>query len=967
MTRTKYLAGLALGILMAGCNSEEASEQTSGMNTLKTTVESYATSTRAGFQDNSGEFFWTAGDVIGTTTSTANNAFAGMTLTNGAGTSTATFTGSMSGTPAGYAVYPYVEMGYQQITAEGQLTYQFPDSYTYTTLDGEYGKTGGNSFNPPMWAAVADGKALFKHLGGIFAIGINKLPQGSNMQFIFKTPGRKITGTFSANLTATEPLLVTSEAETENTVTINFSTGASDATGFFYIPVPTGTYPSILVVVKDGSGKEIATGTWSNQTVGRRVIKRGTIGEQSLTGGEASTTTVEDVSKVGEALTNNDNVTVEGEVSGTNNEITLPAPTMDNKPKTLVFQNIATEASLTVKEPTQTSGTGGQLTLSIPETPAGNTAPTVTVDTPNQTVTLSSNSGTATYGTVNASTADNTLIISAGVTVTTLNVVKGNVQVKKGGKIETVSKDGNNASSTVYILLEDGAEAPSTVNTGCTAISTAEYELKAACEKGGSYSLPSNVVLSAPLAVKNAMTLDLNGHSIKPGKANWGKVQNTQDAVILVCRGGNLTINDSSNGQGSIDYDGFATICTALKLTDSQDQATGNAELTVNGGSIKGNDYGISGNGTRNGTKITINGGNITATDKDAVGIYHPQLGELKVTNGNIIGITGIEMRSGTLTVTGGTIKSTATQFGKEGNGNGATIKGVAVAISQHVTNQALSVNINGGILSGPYAFYEEDLQDEVVNDISMKVTAGTLNGNVYTENCAKTAFVTGGTFTDPTALQYLGANANVKVNMKEDKTCGGFKAQSGQTVVIDLGGKALTLGTPTVGSTGTETNSCQLQKGSTVTFKNGTLTSPNEKIIIQNYCNLTLENLTATGTQAQYVVSNNCGNIVINNTTINAGNGANQFAFDVCGFSNYTEGVTVTVRGTSVINGKVEISKSPGNIEMMKLNIEGGEFKGDLKIDSSVTAEAAKEIISISGTPTFTGNTWDAYNKNAE
>ncbi len=498
MTRTKYLAGLALGILMAGCNSEEASEQTSGMNTLKTTVESYATSTRAGFQDNSGEFFWTAGDVIGTTTSTANNAFAGMTLTNGAGTSTATFTGSMSGTPAGYAVYPYVEMGYQQITAEGQLTYQFPDSYTYTTLDGEYGKTGGNSFNPPMWAAVADGKAMFKHLGGIFAIGINKLPQGSNMQFIFKTPGRKITGTFSANLTATEPLLVTSEAETENTVTINFSTGASDATGFFYIPVPTGTYPSILVVVKDGSGKEIATGTWSNQTVGRRVIKRGTIGEQSLTGGEASTTTVEDVSKVGEALTNNDNVTVEGEVSGTNNEITLPAPTMDNKPKTLVFQNIATEASLTVKEPTQTSGTGGQLTLSIPETPAGNTAPTVTVDTPNQTVTLSSNSGTATYGTVNASTADNTLIISAGVTVTTLNVVKGNVQVKKGGKIETVSKDGNNASSTVYILLEDGAEAPSTVNTGCTAISTAEYELKAACEKGGSYSLPSNVELRAP-------------------------------------------------------------------------------------------------------------------------------------------------------------------------------------------------------------------------------------------------------------------------------------------------------------------------------------------------------------------------------------------------------------------------------------------------------------------------------------
>ena len=36
-------------------------------------------------------------------------------------------------------------------------------------------------------------------------------------------------------------------------------------------------------------------------------------------------------------------------------------------------------------------------------------------------------------------------------------------------------------------------------------------------------------------------------------------------------------------------------------------------------------------------------------------------------------------------------------------------------------------------------------------------------------------------------------------------------------------------------------------------------------------------------------------------------------------------DGVKVTVKGTSIINGNVELSKSTGNTEPMELNIEGG------------------------------------------
>ena len=72
-----------------------------------------------------------------------------------------------------------------------------------------------------------------------------------------------------------------------------------------------------------------------------------------------------------------------------------------------------------------------------------------------------------------------------------------------------------------------------------------------------------------------------------------------------------------------------------------------------------------------------------------------------------------------------------------------------------------------------------------------------------------------------------------------------------------------------------------------------------------------------------------------------------------------------MTVKGSSVINGKVELFRSTGNTEPMQLNIEGGSFMGALVVDSSVGTEAAKGIIKISGTPTFTDSSWDAYKSN--
>ena len=132
----------------------------------------------------------------------------------------------------------------------------------------------------------------------------------------------------------------------------------------------------------------------------------------------------------------------------------------------------------------------------------------------------------------------------------------------------------------------------------------------------------------------------------------------------------------------------------------------------------------------------------------------------------------------------------------------------------------------------------------------------------------------------------------------------------------IDFGGFTYTCVGPAVGSSGTQTQAFHLEKSAdytpNVTFKNGTITAEtgkNVKMLIQNYCNLTLTDMNLIGTtDTQYVLSNNFGNTVIDgNTSITAT--AGNVAFDVC-YANgsYKDGVSVTVNTTGTITGIIEL-----------------------------------------------------------
>lgn len=144
-----------------------------------------------------------------------------------------------------------------------------------------------------------------------------------------------------------------------------------------------------------------------------------------------------------------------------------------------------------------------------------------------------------------------------------------------------------------------------------------------------------------------------------------------------------------------------------------------------------------------------------------------------------------------------------------------------------------------------------------------------------------------------------------------------GLITQDGQEVNIDLNGHDLVITSP-VGSPGTETLAFQFLKGSKITIKNGTLKAPEDntkiKMLVQNYSDLTLDNVDCIGDERiQYVVSNNFGSCTFKNgTTVNAV--GNNVAFDVWYGMNaiYDDGITVTIEDPSVvINGRYEYGKA--------------------------------------------------------
>ena len=203
------------------------------------------------------------------------------------------------------------------------------------------------------------------------------------------------------------------------------------------------------------------------------------------------------------------------------------------------------------------------------------------------------------------------------------------------------------------------------------------------------------------------------------------------DAVVNALGG----INDNLNfgiGIGSSDND--ETISVTVDGTLS-----GGCGLTING-NIKG---------TENDISVNING----TIDVTGLAVYLAGYGKTTINStASVKGDTGIEIRAGELTVNGGTIVG-GDNYTSAANGNGSTVSGAGIAVSQHTTNQNIDVRINRGNISGAVALAQEALQSgNNADQVKIDVAGGSFKATAAQSEAIKatnvdTVTITGGKF----------------------------------------------------------------------------------------------------------------------------------------------------------------------------------------------------------------------------
>ena len=232
---------------------------------------------------------------------------------------------------------------------------------------------------------------------------------------------------------------------------------------------------------------------------------------------------------------------------------------------------------------------------------------------------------------------------------------------------------------------------------------------------------------------------------------------NTNNIGYRITNGQTLTMSGNSTIKTNSTTDADCGSVGVVVLGIGNEVNTTNLVLK-DSASISVSQYGISGNGTvsnadkdtdYSGTTITIQD-NAKVSVPNGWGIYHPQDGTLNIQdNASVSGLTGIEIRAGTLKMTGGTVQSTATgneTLSIDSASGGATTKGVGIAVVQHTSKLNIDVDVNGGEVKGYFAVFQEDVAgngDAEAEKIDISLNSGkfestgtgsvTTNGQTYT------------------------------------------------------------------------------------------------------------------------------------------------------------------------------------------------------------------------------------------
>lgn len=446
---------LATAALTAFSCSQDEFEMTHGKGntTITATFEGAGANTRTTVNDQY-QIVWLSTDALALFCT--DDSKATLAYQSGAGTTTATFSGSVeSNKTASFSIYPDQE---SMSVTNNTLTMTLP-----ATLANYAGTSNG-----PMYAKVTDAGNLnalsFKHMAALIKLTVNKIPADATTFKI--TASNNIAGTCTADLNAEYPVLTVNAEGAGKTITATFDASSATTSRSFYIPLPVGTYQFITAELTNGSDKVYFTKTLNDKTLNRRDLLE--VPALDCVTVEATTPTA-----LNEALNENlpqtapeekttTDIAIAGEFTTAAESAAIEVPVVENSDINLAFQSVPTTSEgalqLTDKnkegqtEPAETST--NNVSLAIPEVNGGEaSAPSVAIDMPRTTVTLSAVGATATYNEVTVTTAKQTLVVNAGVTVKKLIIKGGNVEVY--GTVEELVRDGSN--NTIVGVASFGA------------------------------------------------------------------------------------------------------------------------------------------------------------------------------------------------------------------------------------------------------------------------------------------------------------------------------------------------------------------------------------------------------------------------------------------------------------------------------------------------------------------------------
>ena len=405
------------------------------------------------------------------------------------------------------------------------------------------------------------------------------------------------------------------------------------------------------------------------------------------------------------------------------------------------------------------------------------------------------------------------------------------------------------------------------------------------------------------------ITLNLNNHTVTALGGEAIKI-NAANVTLTVTNG---TIENHATGDYS---DGLYAY-----------KESNNLNLTLTNVKIHSRTQGLAVQGLTSNSNVTINGGEIISSE--GLGIYYPpESGTLTVNDAKIEGKTGIVVKGSNLIVKGnseivGVGDKTVPDHYYTGATDGSstlTETGDAIYVESGYNDRDITVKIENGKLTSANSYAIQ------YYDYAKPVSA------------KREISISGGTFSDLSALDYLADGANVTVKLAAANTQKDVVIPANTTVTLDLNGHKLTNasghtitnnGNLTVTGNGTVDNishgkaALYNNTGATATLNGGTFTRSAEAG--------TASPDSANG-NSWYTVKN-YGTMTINsNTTItNTGSHSSAIAngwYDASkagsnGEPTRTADAVLTINGGNISGGKITVK----NDDYGTLSITGGTF----------------------------------------